>query len=399
MKGVNLEYTTMHPTNDSSTMIPSTTLTNSTAEAFVDDLPLWVHQFGFILYLILLALSIFVNSAILFVFYRAKELRNVTNNLLCNMVAADLLFALQTPMEGLSIFRDVWELGNGPCKLHRFLLHTFYNVVILSLTVVSIERYFAICQPMRFKSHEDKFKCGRLIIAVWVASLIVSVPQLFLSSVEETHGKRVCREQRPENYLTVFLAYHVPMFAVLYFVPLVILSFTYVKVSKQLYEVVERYRQKSRFDICGAMKMRRNIIRMLLVVFIVFVVCLTPLTFQELLHVTPVMKDYDPFGILTFVIGMLAFLHALLNPLVSSFMSKEFRKAAKRAFKWPRKCDLCKTRGKEKNNNCQLERVTQNGVDSKPGYEEKQEKSIINEGATLSFETLTETTELPKEGE
>lgn len=60
------------------------------------------------------------------------------------MVAADdLLFALQTPMEGLSIFNYVWELGDVPCKFHRFLLHTFYNVVILSLTVVSIERYSA----------------------------------------------------------------------------------------------------------------------------------------------------------------------------------------------------------------------------------------------------------------
>ena len=40
---------------------------------------------------------------------------------------------------------------------------------------------------------------------------------------------------------------------------------------------------------------------MLVVVFIVFVVCLKPLTFQEPLHVTSVMKDYDPFGILTVV--------------------------------------------------------------------------------------------------
>ena len=110
-----------------------------------------------------------------------------------------------------------------------------------------------------------------------MASLILSVPQLCLSLVEETPGKLVCREQRAEKYLIVLLGYHVPMFAVLCRLPLVILSFSYVKVSKQLYDVVGRYRQKSRFDICGAMtEMRRNIIRLLVVVFIVFVVCLTP---------------------------------------------------------------------------------------------------------------------------
>ena len=54
-----------------------------------------------------------------------------------------------------------------------------------------------------------------------------------------------------------------------------------------------------------------------MVVFIVFVVCLTPLTFQEPLYVTSVMKDYDP------LLGLLAFLHALLNPLVHEFVYEQ----------------------------------------------------------------------------
>ena len=402
----------MHPTrNESTTFILSlsTVTPNSTIGPYVDEMPAWVHHFGFILYLTLLVLAILVDTAILFVFWRVKELRNVTNNLLCNMVAADLLFALQTPLEAMSIFSGEWEIGNGLCRFHRFLLHTFYNVVILSLTVVSIERYLAICHPFRFQSHEIKFKCGRLIIVVWIASLILSVPQLCLSSVEKLNGKFVCMEERPHQYLTVFLAYHLPMFAVLYFVPIVVMTFTYAKVQKQLYDVVKRYRQRSRFDVCGAMKMRRSIIRMLLVVVVVFVVCLTPLTFMELLHVTPVMDHYDPLGVLIFCVGMLAFLHSLLNPLVSSFLSKEFRKAAKRAFNCPMKFELCKIKQKEKNNNCKLQQVTQNGVNKstvwlngqsgKPANELKQDGSFVNEGATLSFETLTETTELPKEEE
>lgn len=396
--------------NETITVLPATSpFTNSTAVSYVDELPLWVHSFGFILYLIVLSLAIIVDTAILFVFWRVKELRNVTNNLLCNMVAADLLFALQTPMEGMAILKNYWELGDDLCRLHRFLIHTFYNVVILSLTALSIERYFAICQPMRFKSHEEKFKCGRLIFAVWIASLLLSLPQVFLSSTEISHGKLVCIEERPEHYLTVFFVYHLPMFTVLYFIPLVILIFTYTKVSKKLFDVVQRYQQRSRFDICGAVKIRRNIIRMLLVVVIVFVVCLTPLAVIELLHVTPVMKYYDPFGILIVCIDMLAVSHALLNPLVSSFMSKEFRKAAKKAFNCPQMFDLCKINHKEKNNHCKLQPVKQEGVNqstvkpndqtTKPGNDVKQDEGLVNNGVTLSFETLTETTELPKEGE
>ncbi|XP_068681459.1 substance-P receptor-like [Montipora foliosa] len=379
-------------------ILSSSSFTNSAATAteggYVDNLPVWVHHFGFALYVIFLVLVFFVDTAILFVFCRLKELRNITNNLLCNMVAADLLFALQTPVEGISILHDMWEWGNDLCRFHRFLLHTFYNVVILSLTFVSIERYFAICQPMRFKKHEVTFRCGRLILVAWISSMILSVPQLFLSSVHTLKGKRVCMEERPEHFLKVFLAYHVPMFVALYLLPILTMCFTYVKVSKQLNDVVGRYRQRSRFDICSALKMRRNIMRMLWVVFLVFVVCLTPLTFLELLHVTPVIKPYDPFGAFTVCVGALAFSHALFNPLVSSFMSKEFRKAAKRAFNCPKKPELCKFKHKASNNNDERKQTTLDGVNkgSKPEKAPEQDEGSYNKIAVLSFETVTEST-------
>lgn len=107
-------------------ILSSSSFTNSAATAteggYVDNLPVWVHHFGFALYVIFLVLVFFVDTAILFVFCRLKELRNITNNLLCNMVAADLLFALQTPVEGISILHDMWEWGNDLCRFHRFFV-------------------------------------------------------------------------------------------------------------------------------------------------------------------------------------------------------------------------------------------------------------------------------------
>lgn len=411
----------MELTNETSSTVPSTTsLETSITEVIVDRLPHSVHLFGFGLYVTLLVLAFVVNTAILFVFCRVKELRNVTNNLLCNMVAADLLFALQTPMEGMAIKDDNWTAGNSLCKIHRFLLHTFYGVVIISLTIVSIERYYAICQPMRFKSLE--IKSWILILASWIAAGILALPQIFVSSTTMSYDRQICIEERPENYLIVFLCYHVPMFIFLYVIPLVILTVTYAKVSRKLYNVVQRFRSRSRFDICGAMRMRRNIIRMLLVVVIVFVVCLTPLTVLELLHVTPVMRQYDPFGILVVSVEMLAFSHALLNPLVCSFMSKEFRKAARQAFRCSRslKGSYCLFNRKEKDTKCKLEQVRQNEAIG-TGNEKKlslnnqslnesgdvlKKDGILNKGFVLKLHTLeraessvTEMTEIPKDDE
>lgn len=401
--------------------IPSTTsLGNFLTDTYVDKLPLWLHAFGFGLYLLLLVLAFVVDTAILFVFYRVKELRNVTNNLLCNMVVADLLFALQTPAEALSIKYDEWIAGNALCKIHRFLLHAFYNVVIISLTIVSLERYHAICHPMRFKSLN--IKSWILALASWIAACILALPQVFVSSTIMSKDRLVCTEERPDDYLVVFLCYHVPLFILLYFIPLVILSFTFARVSRKLRTVVQRFRSRSRFDICDAMKMRRSIIRMLLVVVIVFAVCLTPLTIIELLHVTPVMDQFDPFGTLVVTVETLAFLHALLNPLVSSFMSKEFRKAAKKAFRISRslKGDYCMFIRKKENTICKLKQVKQSeaiGADNEKRVEMDiknandlgdiwKEKGTHNEGFSFALDTLartesslTETTDIPKEEE
>ena len=403
-------------------MIPSTTsLENSLTDMYVDKLPQWLHASGFGLYVLLLVLAVVVDTAILFVFYRVKELRNVTNNLLCNMVAADLLFALQTPAEALSIKYDEWITGNALCKIHRFLLHAFYNVVIISLTIVSLERYHAICHPMRFRSLN--IKSWIVAMASWIAACILALPQIFLSSTSMSKNRLVCTQERPDDYLVVFLCYHVPLFILLYLIPLVILSFTFARVSRKLRIVVQRFRSRSRFDICGAMRMRRSIMRMLLVVVIVFAVCLTPLTVLELLHVTPVMSQFDPFGTLVVTVETLAFLHALLNPLVSSFMSKEFRKAAKKAFCISRslKGDYCMFIRKKENTKCKLKQVKQSeaiGTDNEKraptdhqnprehGDVWKETKGTRNAGFSFALDTsartessLTETTEIPNEEE
>ena len=401
--------------------IPSTTSReNSSMALYVDKLPEWLHAFGFGLYGTLLVLTFVVDTAIMFVFYRVKELRSVTNNLLCNMVAADLLFALQTPAEALSIKYDDWIAGNAFCKIHRFLLHIFYNVVIISLTIVSIERYYAICHPMRFRSLN--INSWIVALACWIAACILALPQVFLSSTTKSIDRLVCTQERPDDYLVVFLCYHVPVFILLYLIPLVIMSFTFARVSRKLRSVVQRFRSQSRFDICGAMKMRRSIIKMLLVVVIVFIVCLTPLTVIELLHVTPVMDRFDPFGSLVVSVEILAFSHALFNPLVSSFMSKEFRKAAKKAFCISRslKGDYCMFIRKKENTKCKLKQVKQSeviGADnekrvwtdhqnpSEPSQVWK-EKGTRNAGFSFVLDSLsrtesslTETTVIPKEEE
>jgi len=133
------------------------------------------------------------------------------------------------------------------------------------------------------------------------------------------------------------------------------------------------------------------------------------------------MDKFDPFGILVVTVEILAVSHALFNPLVCSFMSKEFRKAAKKAFCSSRslKGDYCVFIRTKEQTKCKLKEVKQSeaiGPDnentvwsdhqnpSQPGDVWK-EKGTRNKGFSFVLDTnlartessLTETTDIPKE--
>lgn len=64
---------------------------------------------------------------------------------------------------------DFWDVGDGWCKIYRFFFNVFYNVVIISLIIVSIERYYVICKFIWFKKCFDFNVCNwKFIFGVWV---------------------------------------------------------------------------------------------------------------------------------------------------------------------------------------------------------------------------------------
>lgn len=56
------------------------------------------------------------------------------------------------------------------------------SVSVLTLTAISIDRYYAVCYPLKFKSSLNQAK--RIIVLIWIVSLILMAPDLIYLSAK-----------------------------------------------------------------------------------------------------------------------------------------------------------------------------------------------------------------------
>ncbi|XP_078600528.1 QRFP-like peptide receptor [Branchiostoma floridae x Branchiostoma japonicum] len=124
-------------------------------------------------------LGILGNSLVIFSVCRNKCLRTGINFYLVSLATADLLTAaLFVPVETVEFFLPDWQLGWFTCKVVAFVHLLTRTCSALTLTAIAVERRHVITQPLKAKSSATTSRTRRLIAAVWVTSVVLSVPKL-----------------------------------------------------------------------------------------------------------------------------------------------------------------------------------------------------------------------------
>jgi hypocretin (orexin) receptor 2 len=106
----------------------------------------------------------------------------------------------------------------------------------MTLTFISVERYFAIVHPLKFRA--TIYRTRVTICAIWVVSCVLLVPELVVLDVhrrwppEFTRLLTVCRPSWPADRQT---AYQLVLLVVLYGLPLVMMAFAYVQIARRLW--------------------------------------------------------------------------------------------------------------------------------------------------------------------
>ncbi|XP_071055861.1 cholecystokinin receptor type A-like [Onthophagus taurus] len=192
------------------------------------------------LYVVIFVLSIVGNSLVLITLVQNKRMRTVTNVYLLNLAISDLLlgvFCMPFTLLG-QVLRN-FIFGAAMCKLIPYFQVVSVSVAVWTLVAISLERYFAICRPLKSRRWQTQFHAYKMIVMVWLASLVWSSPVLVVSSLKATKERRhKCREVWPGNGSEQ--AYNLFLDALLLLVPLIFMGLAYSLIMTKLWKGLKR---------------------------------------------------------------------------------------------------------------------------------------------------------------
>ncbi|XP_068608257.1 growth hormone secretagogue receptor type 1-like [Brachionichthys hirsutus] len=292
------------------------------------------------------------NVMTILVVSKYRDMRTTTNLYLCSMAVSDLLIFLCMPLDLYRMWRyRPWSLGVALCKLFQFVSESCTYSTILSITALSVERYLAICFPLRAKALVTKRRVRALILLLWTVSLLSAGPVFVMVGVERDSVGPInhswgpnetalspedTRECRMTQYAVEsgLMGAMVWLSSVFFFMPVFFLTVLYSLIGRRLWQRHRETTTKSR--IAHRDKSNRQTIKMLVVVVVAFILCWLPfhvgryLQFRSLDAPSPLLSLLSEYCSLVSVV--LFYLSAAINPILYNTMSWKYRGAATRLF-------------------------------------------------------------------
>ena len=284
-------------------------------------------------YITIFVISLFGNSVGLQVVASAKTpSKRITYLLIKNLAVADLILTLTVmPNSVWYMYFDYnrWfggTMGTITCKLFFYAIPVSIAASVITLTIISIDRFFAIYYPLKltlFHKHKT------ITMIIWFVSLLACSPHLLLFQVEKFRDHYVClpvwpwSENRKETYL-VMRVVHIFAFIVFYALPLLITAVVNCIVARRVWFHKSPGNASSNRASTAA---RQKVIRMLTIVVVGFALCWLPCYINHyFMFFQPAVWEKIPIAVWTFNFW-LGHANSAVNPLFYILLYRRFRKA------------------------------------------------------------------------
>ncbi|XP_068743057.1 growth hormone secretagogue receptor type 1-like [Montipora capricornis] len=286
--------------------------------------------------LVIIITSFIGNILIIIVTRRTRSLRKIAYSFVVNMAIADLLTtAINMPETLIVEIRntDEWfpgDVGVVICKFLPFLQQVCAYCSVLSLLAISLDRYFAICLPL--KRIMSKKLSTVIIFLTWLIPVVASAPMFVANNVVEEEGDILCVEDWPSpfdpvkapNYYTIIL------FVLFYALPLTIISSLYTLVVLKIWR---RRAPGNRSTVIAQVysRSRKKALKMFISIVVCFTLCWLPY------HVSFFLSSYVEFYLVCSLPRDIKFIslffsHAIsaINPCIYLIFNKDYRAGSKR---------------------------------------------------------------------
>ncbi|XP_018935819.1 C-X-C chemokine receptor type 2-like [Cyprinus carpio] len=225
-----------------------------------------------------------------------------TPKLMLSLAVSDLLSLIFLPVWIYAILNG-WVFGQGLCKLFSYVVYWSLYSSVLSVTLLSVQRYLQVLYPQRWAKLGQKGQKG-LIFGIWTLSGALGSYALYYRNVKKI-GLQTCQQDytNKQEELVVLLVETLVMFVV----PLFSLLYFYLRLHQRISQSVS-------FRSHRLTKLSVRIV----VVFFIFG---TPAMINNLvLMAMPWESDVD-----NNVTGALFFINSCVNPFLYAFSARTLR--------------------------------------------------------------------------
>ncbi|XP_077984589.1 histamine H2 receptor-like [Glandiceps talaboti] len=276
------------------------------------------------------------NALVCLVFLKIRQLRTLTNYLIVHQAVIDFITAVI--MVGTYLvpqfdytFDSVF--GEIVCRVWKsaYLLWSCFLASTLNLVVVTCERYCAIVYPLHYPTVFSELKVKVMLLFVWLISLLFKSFKVYVQFFDQGHC--ILKKTWPSAAYRSFVG--IVNILIQYFVPLVMMLFAYMHIfmvlkakSKSLVSAPGENGENSKAG--SMMRARKNVLKMLFIVFLAYAICWGPNQFLFLAQNLGAEIDFRSFFYHFTVLW--GFLNTSINPFIYALKYKQFQKGVRLVF-------------------------------------------------------------------
>ena len=303
------------------------------------------------------ALGIVGNAAFLFMIIRLKTMRTSLSAYLANLAVADIMFLIvYNGWVAAPVTQKIVESypvdSKFGCAIWPVIIFLWYVLSVGLMTIITMERYYAVCKPMEHMKVVSKSRTIKTLVALWVGAIMLSLltiprfarPTRYCFIWPDTDDfdnlpAQALRCQTLSRFSTAFVD---SLALIMFIFPLIANCVLYMKIIKVLGKRPQQTTNSTAIHSNEAVlrrphSVRNQVTRTLIVNGIIFFICQLPYRVyvtDEFLNAAVGIKlfamkyenNIEGIGV------ALLLINSVINPYLYVFSCRHYRQGMKKAF-------------------------------------------------------------------
>jgi len=248
-----------------------------------------------------------------------KQLHVPTNYLILSLAVADLLVGIIVfPFSMAFTVTSCWHHEGLFCKIRGSFDVTLSTASILHLCCISIDRYYAVCQPLTYTSKVNDRVIGIMIVISWAVAALIGIGIVIAGFNQGKCEGNCLIDALISTTLACIFSFYIPVI-----IMLSIYLNIFLVAQRQAIRIQNTTGLSTKSGATVS-KMERKATKTLAIVLGVFILCWTPYFLCMIFQ--PLTYTVTPIAVIE-TLNWLTLSNSMLNPFIYAFFYSWFRSA------------------------------------------------------------------------